>query len=80
MLIPGGQPGSLLHSSDGFGSSPTVPGLNASASTGLGEVQGDASSAPTVAILLAIAVLAIGALAGAHARRGSRNQPPASHS
>jgi hypothetical protein len=69
VLIPGGQPGSLVHSSNGFGSSSSVPGLNAPASGGLGAVQSDASSAPLLAILLALVVIAIGVYAGTRARR-----------
>jgi hypothetical protein len=67
MLVPGGQPGSLIHSENGFGSSSEVPGLNVKASAGLAAVQGDGSSAPSAAILLAVVVLGIGAVAGAGA-------------
>jgi hypothetical protein len=80
VLVPGGQPGSLVHSSNGFGSSSSVPGLNSTPSAGLGAVQSDASSAPTLAILLALVVLAIGAYAGTRARRAPRGTPPASTS
>jgi hypothetical protein len=69
VLIPGGQPGSLIHSDNGFGSSSLVPGLNASSGSGLAAVQGDAGSAPPLAALLAVVVLAIGLYAGVRARR-----------
>ncbi len=74
VLVPGGQPGSLIHSSNGFGSSPDVPGVSASASAGLASVDTDSGSAPLIAILLATVVLAIGAYVGAAAWRtyGSR--------
>jgi hypothetical protein len=69
ILVPGGQPGSLIHSADGFGASPQVPGLNAPASAGLASVQGGAGSAPLLAILLAAVVMGIGAYAGLRAGR-----------
>ena len=72
VLVPGGQPGSLVHSSNGFGSSSSVPGLNSQASAGLGAVQSDASSAPLLAILLSLVVIGIGVYAGTRARRPSR--------
>jgi hypothetical protein len=79
MLVPGGQPGSLIHSENGFGSSSDVPGLNAKASAGLAAVQGDGSSAPSAAIVLAIVVLAVGSVAGAGAwRRSTRRHRRAS--
>lgn len=81
MLVPGGQPGSLIHSENGFGSSSEVPGLNAKASAGFAAVQGNGSSAPPAAILLAIVVLAIGVVAGAGAwHRSNRRQREASAS
>jgi hypothetical protein len=81
MLVPGGQPGSLIHSENGFGSSSEVPGLNVKASAGLAAVQGDGSSAPPAAILLAIVVLAIGVVAGAGAwHRSNRRHRAASAS
>jgi hypothetical protein len=80
VLVPGGQPGSLIHSSDGFGSSPLVPGTPGSSTAGnLAAVQSDSGSAPTLAILLAVFVIAIGGYAGARAWRGLR-QPPLSSS
>ena len=80
ILIPGGQPGSLLHSSNGFGSSSKVPGLNAPAGAGLDTVQGNASSAPLLAIVLAAVVLAVGGFAGVRAssRRMRGHQPSGS--
>ncbi|MFZ0387135.1 MAG: hypothetical protein WAL22_15820 [Solirubrobacteraceae bacterium] len=79
MLVPGGQPGSLIHSENGFGSSSKVPGLNSQASAGLAAVQGNGSSAPVAAIVLAIAVLAIGGIAGAGVwHRSNRRRPAAS--
>ena len=75
VLIPGGEPGSLIHSSNGFGSSSTVPGLTSRASDGLAAVQGDASSAPDLTILLAIMLLFVGAVIGAWAWRAQREPP-----
>jgi hypothetical protein len=80
VLVPGGQPGSLVHSANGFGSSSSVPGLDSAPSSGLGAVQSNASSAPLLAILLAGLVMAIGAYAGVRARRTPRDHPPASSS
>jgi hypothetical protein len=57
----------LIHSSNGFGSSSKIPGVNAPTNQGLGAVQGDASSAPLNAILLAAVVLLIGGYAGMQA-------------
>jgi hypothetical protein len=84
VLVPGGQPGSLVHSSNGFGSSSSVPGLNAPASAGFRAVQSNASDAPMFAILLALGVIGLGAFVGArawrlsHARAGafSPGEPP----
>jgi hypothetical protein len=71
----------LIHSENGFGSSSEVPGLNAKASAGFAAVQGNGSSAPPAAILLAIVVLAIGVVAGAGAwHRSNRRQREASAS
>jgi hypothetical protein len=67
ILVPGGQPGSLIHSSNGFGSSSSVPGLDGPPDAGLGAVQGNAGSAPLLAILLSVIVLAIGTFAGVRA-------------
>jgi hypothetical protein len=74
VLVPGGQPGSLVHSANGFGSSSAVPGLNGNASSGLGTVQGDGSSAPVLTIILAVVLLGAGGLMGA---RAWRTHPPA---
>jgi hypothetical protein len=72
VLVPGGQPGSLVNSSNGFGSSSRVPSLNAPAAAGLGSVQSNASSAPLLAILLAALVLALGGYIGVRSWRGPR--------
>ena len=72
VLIPGGQPGSLVNSSNGFGSSPRIPSLSAPAVAGLGSVQSNASSAPLLAILLAALVLALGGYIGIRSWRGPR--------
>lgn len=69
VLVPGGEPGSLIHSSNGFGSSSRVPGLNAPSGSGLDSVQGNAGSAPLLAILLAFVVVSVGAFAGVRASR-----------
>ena len=71
VLVPGGQPGSLVNSSNGFGSSSSVPGVSASASTGLGSIQSNASSAPLLALLLAAVVLLLGGYAGLRAWRAA---------
>ncbi|MHB8656855.1 MAG: hypothetical protein ACYC91_02720 [Solirubrobacteraceae bacterium] len=77
VLIPGGQPGSLIHSANGFGSSSQVPGLNVAPSAGLGVVQNGASDAPLLAILVTVVVLVVGAFAGGRAWRVSgRATPP----
>lgn len=68
VLVPGGQPGSLVHSSNGFGSSSRVPSLSSPA-TGLGAVQTNASSAPLLAFLLAAVVLLLGGYVGVRAWR-----------
>jgi hypothetical protein len=69
LLVPGGQPGSLSHSDNGFGASSRVPGLDVAPGPGLGAVQGNASSAPLLSILLALVVMAIGTAAGMRAYR-----------
>jgi hypothetical protein len=68
ILVPGGQPGSLIHSANGFGSASSVPGAGAPPSAGLGAVQGS-SSVPLVAILLAVVVLGAGGFVGVRAWR-----------
>lgn len=72
VLVPGGQPGSLVHSSNGFGSSSSVPGLDAPASAGFRSVQTDASNAPLLAILLAVAVMLVGGFVGARSWQAAR--------
>jgi hypothetical protein len=69
VLVPGGQRGSLVASSNGFGSSPEVPGLNAASSGGFAAVQGNESDAPLLAIVLAVVVLGAGAYLGTRGRR-----------
>jgi hypothetical protein len=69
VLVPGGQPGSLIHSSNGFGSSSKVPGLGAPASAGFRALGSSASNAPLLAILLALVVIALGVVAGGRAWR-----------
>lgn len=71
MLVPGGQPGSLVHSGNGFGSSAAVPSVH-NASSGLGAVQSNASSAPLLALLLVLVVLTLGASIGFRAWRAPR--------
>jgi hypothetical protein len=81
VLVPGGQPGSLVHSSNGFGSSSSVPGLDAPASAGFRSVQTDASNAPLLAILLALGVMLVGGFVGArswHAARARKRAAVAS--
>ena len=51
VLVPGGQPGSLVNSSNGFGSSSRIPSLNAPAAAGLGSVQSNASSARSESVV-----------------------------
>jgi hypothetical protein len=67
LLVPGGQPGSLVHSANGYGSSSAVPGVNAPASAGFRAVGDTASNAPLLAILLAALVITLGLVAGARA-------------
>jgi len=69
LLVPGGQPGSLVHSANGYGSSSAVPGVNAPLPAGLRAVQGSSSSAPVFAVLLAAVMLVFGAYAGARSWR-----------
>jgi hypothetical protein len=76
VLIPGGEPGSLIHSSDGFGSSPVVPGLRTSGSEAAQYGSPGDASAPMLALALAGLVLAVGAFAGVRSVRGPRRQPP----
>ena len=76
LLVPGGQPGSLSHSVNGFGASPSVPGLDAPPGPGLGAVEGEADSAPLLSILLAAIVIAIGLASGIGARRASGRSSP----
>jgi hypothetical protein len=75
VLVPGGEPGSLVHSENGFGSSSKVPGLNASSSAGLAAVQSNGSGAPVLAIVLGAVVLAAGAYLGTRGRRPRRGGP-----
>jgi hypothetical protein len=64
-LVPGGEPGSLIHSAGGsVGASTSIPGLSGPTSGGLASVQGNGSSAPVTAFILAAVVLGIGGLAG----------------
>jgi hypothetical protein len=72
VLVPGGQPGSLVNSANGFGSSSRVPGVNAPPAAGLGVVQSNASSAPLLAVLLAGLVLVLGGYIGIRSWRGPR--------
>ena len=72
VLVPGGQPGSLVNSANGFGSSSKVPSLNAPAAAGLGAVQSNASSAPLLAVLLAALVLVLGGYIGVRSWRAPR--------
>ncbi len=67
MLVPGGEPGSLVHSANGFGSSSIIPGLDGSSSPGLAAVQGNASNAPLLAGVLAVVLLTVGGYLGAFA-------------
>ena len=71
VLVPGGQPGSLIHSGNGFGSSSLVPGVNAPLAPGFQAVDSNASSAPTLAVVVACVVLALGAITGVGAWRHS---------
>jgi hypothetical protein len=71
VLVPGGQPGSLIHSANGFGSSSRIPSLDSPPSAGLGAVQSNASSAPLLAFLLAAVVLSLGGYVGVRAWRSA---------
>lgn len=71
-LIPGGQPGSLVHSSNGFGSSSAVPGLNAPAGAGYKAIAVSPSDAPVLAIVLSVVVILLGAFTGSRAWRVAR--------
>jgi hypothetical protein len=75
VLVPGGQPGSLVHSANGFGSSSKIPSLNSPASAGLGSVQNNASSAPLLAILLAGVMLVLGGYVGVRTWRSPKRRP-----
>jgi hypothetical protein len=79
VLVPGGEPGSLVHSSNGFGSSSAIPGVDAPPVSGLGAVQSNASQAPLLAIGLGILLLGVGGYIGRRAWRPSRraDSPPA---
>jgi hypothetical protein len=76
ILVPGGQPGSLVHSTNGFGSSSTVPGLHGGSSPGLGAVQGNASDAPLLAGVLTLILLSVGGYLGARAWRRTPGPGP----
>ncbi len=78
VLVPGGEPGSLVHSANGFGSSSEIPGVNAPLPSGLAAVQGNASSAPLLAMLLSLFVLAVGGYVGVRSWR-SHGKLPSSH-
>jgi hypothetical protein len=69
LLVPGGQPGSLVQSANGFGSSSRVPGYNAPVSAGFRALGRNSSDAPLFAILLAIVVIVLGVFAGARSWR-----------
>ncbi len=71
LLVPGGQPGSLVHSSNGYGSSSQIPGVSGPLPAGFRSVEGSGSSAPTTAILILVLVLALGGLTGAGAWRAA---------
>jgi hypothetical protein len=70
-LVPGGQPGSLIHSANGFGSSSEVPGVNAPLAPGFSNASSGTSSGPPIAVILALVVLALGVYVGARAWRPS---------
>jgi hypothetical protein len=76
ILVPGGTPGSLVHSANGFGSSSQVPGYNAPTSQGFGALQSGSGSGPLLAIVLSVLTLLVGMFFGAQAwrlhLRGSR--------
>lgn len=68
-LVPGGQPGSLVHSANGFGSSSEVPGAGAPLPPGLANAAAGTSSGPPIAVILALVVLGLGVYAGGRAWR-----------
>lgn len=68
VLVPGGEPGSLVHSANGFGSSSQVPGLAQPSPAGLGAVQSNGGSAPTLAYALAGITLLAGLGIGSRSR------------
>jgi len=70
-LVPGGQPGSLIHSANGFGSSSLVPELRGPLGSTVIGPQTSASSAPQLAMLLSLVLLAVGLFVGTRAWRGS---------
>jgi hypothetical protein len=72
-LVPGGQPGSLIHSANGFGSSSQVPGAGAPLPPGLAAADTNDSSGPPLAVVLALVVLALGVYAGARSWHVSRS-------
>lgn len=78
-LVPGGQPGSLIHSANGFGSSSLVPGLRGPLGSTVSTPQASANSAPQLAMFLSLVLLAAGLFVGTRAwrgpRRASRSQP-----
>ncbi len=74
LLVSGGQPGSLIHSNNGYGSSSLIPGVTGPLPAGFRSIDGPGSSAPTLAILISVLVLALGALAGAGAWRAVRTR------
>ncbi len=69
ILVPGGTPGSLVHSANGFGSSSQVPGYDAPTSQGLGALQSGSGSGPLLAIVLSALALLVGVFFGAQAWR-----------
>jgi len=69
ILVPGGTPGSLVHSSNGFGSSSEVPGYDAPISQGFGALRSGSGSGPLLAIVLSVLTLLAGVFFGAQAWR-----------
>lgn len=69
ILVPGGTPGSLVHSANGFGSSSQVPDYDAPTSQGLGALQSGSGSGPLLAIVLSALALLVGVFFGAQAWR-----------
>lgn len=75
ILIPGGQPGSLIHSGNGFGSSSLIPGVTGPLPLGLvAAAQGTPGGGPPLAVVVALAVLLVGLFAGARAWRSGRHE------